>query len=135
MTTTQKTEYIRTEVLDAINNVFDHGAKKHGTFSWRDGKSTSSSSHRTLVAEYHVFKALKHINAWFLDSEHDAHSEEHHLAHAASRLVIALDLILPKEENGPKRTQGEAEGVSQTSTVSDYIQKEVAAWKKATGRD
>lgn len=37
--------------------------------------------------------------------------------------------------NGPRRAKEIREGVTQTSTVSDYIQKEVAAWKEKTGRN
>lgn len=120
-------DYLPARVLQAINRVFVHGAQKHGDFSWR-------TSDRSVM--HHYNKALGHLNKWKYEDDNDLESGENHLAHAASRLIIALDIIFNEEaENGPQRNQGEAEGVTQTSTVSEYIQKEVAAWKKATGRD
>jgi hypothetical protein len=122
-----RSKYFPPEVLVVVDKVFKHGAGKHGEFGWRevhpdDGKGIN----------HQVRKAVAHLWKWELDTI-DPDSGESHLAHAITRLVIALDMELRK--NGPQRVEGTGEAVTQTSTVSDYIQKEVAAWKAKTGRN
>lgn len=119
--------YLPQRVLEAVNRVFAHGAEKHGTFGWSEQHAFGPKG-----VDHQIDKALGHIGKWEVVGDLDDDSGENHLAHAISRLIIAFDMEL---RDGPQRTEGETEGVSQTSTVSDYIQKEVAAWKKATGRD
>lgn len=123
-----KNKYFPPEVMASLDRVFEHGAKKHGAFGW-----TQIDPHGPKGIDHQLKKALGHIYKWDAISELDE-SGENHLAHAITRLVIALDMIL-KEEDGPQRVEGTGEAVTQTSTVSDYIQKEVAAWKAKTGRN
>jgi hypothetical protein len=116
------------KALESIVKVFTYGATKHGDFTFtRDGESLSSQ----------ITKAMRHIQEWRMGSVVDDETGESPLAHAAARLVIALSIIAKEDtwSDGPQRNQGTEEGVSQTTSVSDYIQKEVAAWEKATGRD
>jgi len=123
----QATTFTPVEVLASIDRVFEHGVEKHGAFGYRtlDPSGAKGISHQ-------VRKALGHMYKWDAVSRMDE-SGESHLAHAITRLIIALDMELRKD--GPQRNQGTAEGVSQTSTVSDYIQKEVNKWKEETGRN
>ena len=123
-----RSKYFPPEVLAIVNKVFEHGANKHGEFGWRVLEADGFKG-----THHQINKALGHIYQWQEISDNDVDSGENHLAHALTRLVIALDMELRK--NGPQRDQGKSEGVSQTSTVSDYLQKEIAAWKAKTGRD
>lgn len=127
--TTQKIDYIPPRVLESILKVFEHGAEKHQAFGWKE-----VDPHGPKGIDHQIDKALGHIGKWEVIGEYDEDSGQSHLAHATTRLIIALDMIL-EEQNGPQRTEGTREGISQTSTVSEYIQKEVAEWKKKTGRD
>jgi hypothetical protein len=122
-----RSKYFPPEVMASLDRVFDHGAEKHGAFGWRDIDPEGEKGWSHQVA-----KAIAHLYRWE-DFPTDDDSGESHLAHAITRLVIALDMELRK--NGPKRVEGAGEAVTQTSTVSDYIQKEVAAWKAKTGRN
>lgn len=125
-------KYFPPEVMASVDRVFQHGAEKHTHFGWvaLDPRGPKGIDHQ-------IAKALGHIAKWEYEG-FDRESLENHLSHAITRLVIALDMIHHNSkvrEDGPERDKGAGEAVSQTSTVSDYIQKEVAAWKKATGRD
>lgn len=123
-----RSKYFPPEIMASLDRVFDHGAGKHGLFGWRDLERDGPKG------TYHqIRKALGHIYQFQEIEDFDKESGENHLAHAITRLVIALDMEL--KHYGPQRAEGAGEDVTQTSTVSDYIQKEVAAWKKATGRD
>lgn len=126
-TPTTQIDYLPPRVLEAVNRVFAHGAEKHGTLGW-----TGQHAFGPKGVDHQIDKALGHIGKWEVVGDLDDDSGENHLAHAISRLIIALDMEL---RDGPQRTEGTGEGVTQTSTVSDYIQKEVNEWKKKTGRD
>ena len=123
-----RSKYFPPEVMASIDRVFEHGAGKHGEFGWQ---GLEPEGYKGM--HHQVNKAVGHIHQWQVTSDNDVDSGESHLAHAITRLVIALDMELRK--NGPQRDKRKPEGVSQTSTVSDYLQKEVAAWKTKTGRD
>jgi hypothetical protein len=123
-----KSKYFPPEVMASLDRVFDHGAVKHGLFGWHDLEADGPKG-----MHHQINKACGHIYQWQEVDDNDVDSGESHLAHAITRLVIALDMELRK--NGPKRVEGAGEAVTQTSTVSDYIQKEVAAWKAKTGRN
>lgn len=116
------------KALEAIVKVFTYGATKHGDFTFTEKGETLSSQ---------ITKAMRHIQEWRMGVLVDGETGESPLAHAAARLVIALSIIAKEDtwSDGPQRTEGTEEGVSQTSTVSNYIQKEVSAWKEATGRN
>ena len=116
------------KALETIAKVFTHGATKHGDFTYTEKGETLSSQ---------ITKAMRHIQEWRMGVSVDAETGESPLAHAASRLIIALSIIAKEDtcSDGPQRNKGTEEGVSQTSTVSDYIQKEVSAWKETTGRN
>lgn len=126
--TKMRSKYFPPEVMSIVNKVFEHGTVKHGEFGWHALEPDGFKG-----MHHQVNKALRHIYQWQEISDTDVDSGESHLAHALTRLAIALDMELRK--NGPQRDQGKPEGISQTSTVSDYLQKEVAAWKAKTGRD
>lgn len=128
-TPTMRNEFLPHNVLESINRVFEHGAPKHGALSWK-----SIDVRDPKGVDHQVKKALGHIYKWQEIEVYDIESGELHLTHAAARLIIAIDMLL-RESDGPERVEGAGEDVTQTSTVSDYLQKEVAAWKKKTGRD
>jgi len=127
--TNPKTEYFPPEVMASVERVFEHGAEKHAAFGWQGVDPLGPKG-----IDHQVKKALGHIYKWDAISEIDE-SGENHLAHAITRLVIALDMILKETKDGPGRTERAPEGASQTSTVSKYIQEEVRIWKEKTGRN
>ena len=123
-----RSKYFPPFVMAAVDKVFEHGAIKHGEFSWHD-----LEPHGFKGVHHQINKACSHIYQWQEIESNDLDSGESHLAHAITRLVIALDMELRK--NGPQRDKGAPKGASQTSTVSDYIQEEIRLWKEKTGRN
>lgn len=95
---TQNFDYIPPQVYESISNVFTHGANKHGTFGW-----LSVDPDGPKGIDHQIKKALGHIYKWDAISELDEDSGENHLAHAITRLIIALDMELSKD--GPRRTE------------------------------
>lgn len=70
--------------LADIARVLEHGADKHGgPWSWtEDGRLWSE----------HYNAAQRHMMAWWIGETMDPESGLSHLAHAAARLLIALEM-------------------------------------------
>lgn len=64
--------------------VLAYGAKKYGTFNWRD--------ERIQLTRY-VAAAMRHLSAWTDGEDDDPDSKLPHLAHARATLGIMLDAI------------------------------------------
>ena len=77
---------IDAEIQSEVDNVFQHGAIKHGE-RWRQQTS-----------EHHYNKALGHMDAWYCGETLEADSGFHHLAHAMVRLYFAWKCRAKEQE-------------------------------------
>jgi predicted HAD superfamily Cof-like phosphohydrolase len=67
--------------------IFQYGAQKYGEWNWLESEGTPSKGR--------VFSSiLRHLYAWWLGEDHDEESGLHHLAHAASQLLILITYTL-----------------------------------------
>ncbi len=84
------------EMLDAVENVLEHGAKKHGTNDWAETPQKWS---------LHFNAVLRHLKAWHERKGPDAESGESPLAHAVARLsfLIALEARGLGNDNRPRK--------------------------------
>lgn len=115
-------------VLEDIAIVFTYGGKKHGDFEWVG---------KTELLPNHIERSLRHIQEWRLGRTYDEETLVSPLVHAICRLIMVASIENDETEwkDGPQRSTGSSKGISQTTKVSEYIQKEIETWKKTTGRN
>jgi hypothetical protein len=71
------------EALEEIAKVLDFGAKKYGTYNWRNGMEWTRVSSA----------CLRHIFAWIRGEDLDPESGLHHLAHAGCCIMFLLTYV------------------------------------------
>jgi len=124
-------DWIPTEVYESVSNVFTHGAEKHGEYGWQ-----TQDAYGPKGIEHQIKKALGHIYKWDAISELDEDSGESHLAHAITRLIIALDMELRKDGpgRGKEAPQTEARAKAERE-FSRLLSKGETSQPKASRRD
>lgn len=85
-----RTDLLPTGALLEVAEVFGFGAEKYGDYNYRAGGGLDT---RRLYGA-----ALRHMFAWAQGQEYDDESELKHMAHAATCLLMILDL--EGENNG-----------------------------------
>lgn len=69
--------------LAEVASVLHSGAKKYGVDNWK-----------LILVDDHLNHVLNHIFLYLADNE-----TEHHLSHAATRMMMALELYIELEEH------------------------------------
>lgn len=124
-------EYITPEVRKSIVNVFTHGGAKHGMLGWQTLDPDGPKG-----VDHQIKKALGHIYKWDAISELDEDSGENHLAHAITRLIIALDMELSKD--GPRRTETPPQTEARAKAEREFsklLSRGESSYPKASRRD
>jgi len=128
---TQTFDYLPANVHNSIERVFKHGADKHGHFGW-----LSVDPDGPKGIDHQIKKALGHIYKWDAISELDEDSGENHLAHAITRLIIALDMELKKD--GPRRTEAPPQTEARAKAEREFsklLSRGESSLPKASRRD
>lgn len=79
-------ELLPPNAIEEVSRVLELGAKKYGKLSRQD---TTEISHTHMIG-----KALRHITAHLKGHDTDPEIGTQHIAHAATDLLILLELIL-----------------------------------------
>jgi len=81
-------DLIPSQALNEVAKVFGYGHEKHRN------KRVEDKHYRDPHES--VSSALRHINDWLMRDKFDCESHLYHLAHAASQLIIALEMDIPQ---------------------------------------
>ena len=83
--------------IDLVARIMTYGAKKYGDRNWENG-ANEAFAQRQIAAAYRHLK--KHMTGNVYDSE----SGLRHLAHAATDILMALELNILMENNKLRKT-------------------------------
>lgn len=94
------------DALREVGDVIQHGDDKYGVNAWRSATTTSDDrvvlNHpvrpRMPAERGHAVGALGHLDRYLCGETIDAYSGKHALAHVIARCLIALQLVIDREQ-------------------------------------